>query len=156
MDSVFTKAYLRVIKEDADEVGDDYVNLVKQVVAEKDHWDPMKKQAVENLLIGFRKVNKEGILALQEKAAELMKTPAFVEEFAALLQNFDQFPFDYEAWAQLQEEFAEMMENPNHDARRAFMFKAADFLEDTPAKTVVELDRIETALRELFAKYSQY
>lgn len=158
MDSVFTKAYLSIIREDAETVGDEYTGLVKQVVAEQEHWDAQKKNAAEELLVGFRKVNKDGMLALQRKAAELLKTPAFVAEYAEVVAPLvkGELPIDLDAFAQLEEDFAEMMENPNHDARRKMLFKATEFLDGLDAKAIVKLNEMETKLRELFNKYSQF
>lgn len=155
---IFTKAYLHVIKEDAETVGDEYTSLVQQVVAEQEHWDEQKKNAAEELLVGFRKVNKDGMLALQRKAAELLKTPAFVAEYAEVVAPLvnGELPIDMEEFSQLQSDFAEMMENPNHDARRKMLFKATEFLDGLDAKAIVRLNEMETKLRELFNKYSQF
>lgn len=155
---IFTKAYLHVINEDAESVGDEYTNLVQQVVAEQEHWDEQKKNAAEELLVGFRKVNKDGMLALQRKAAELLKTPAFMTEYAEVVAPLinGELPINMEEFSQLEADFAEMMENPNHDARRKMLFKATEFLDGLDAKAIVKLNEMETKLRELFNKYSQF
>lgn len=161
MDSKFTKVYLNLINEAKEakktSAADEYKTLVKEVVAEQKHWDSKKAEAMENLLAGFKNLDKKGILALKDKAGKLLQTPKFMVEYAKVLEELDvaSLPFPYEKWAQLQLDFAEFIPNPDRDARRKMIRRICKFFDGTDAAVIVKLDEAEGKLRKLFSKYSQ-
>jgi len=127
--------------------------IMKSVLDEM-KWKEEKRKAVEDLLYMYKK-DKESLTAMKLKIEELFKNPEFAVKISKIMEEFAELNLNFNRYVSLQQDFNEMIENPNHENRRNFMFKVAKWLDKEDAKTVVALNQIEGKLRKLVRKYCE-
>ena len=149
MSTKFEKLFNSLIME-ASEAQNEYDSIMKSVLDEM-KWKEEKRKAVEDLLYMYKK-DKESLLAMKLKMEELFKNPEFAIKFSEIMQEFSKLNLDFDKYVRIQVQFNEMIENPNHENRRKFMFKLANWLDKEDAKTVVALSKLEAKLRKLVLK----
>lgn len=152
MTTKFEKLFKSLICE-ASEAQNDYDTIMKSVLDEM-KWKEEKRKAVEDLLYMYKK-DKESLTAMKLKMEELFKNPEFAVKFSEIMEEFTKLNLDFNRYLSLQQNFNEMIENPNHENRRNFMFKVAKWLDKEDAKTVVALNQVEGKLRKLVRKYCE-